>query len=131
LKNKLFFFGGYQGTLTRTAGGGNIGFVPTPAMMAGDWTAFASPACNAGRQINLAAPFVNNRIDPSRYSKPAVTVANMLPAAQNDCGKVVYDIPLKPNEYQIVDKVDYQQSAKHSIFQRYIVTKYSTPHPYS
>jgi hypothetical protein len=130
LKNKLFFFGGYQGTLTRTAGTGNISFVPTPAMMAGDWTAFTSPACNGGQQINLRAPFVNNRIDPTRYSKPAVTVANMLPAAQDACGKVVYDIPLHPNEYQIVDKIDYQASAKHSIFQRYIVTSYKTPHPY-
>src|SRR5437868_6049094 len=31
LKNKLFFFGGYQGTFTRTSGGGNFSFVPTPA----------------------------------------------------------------------------------------------------
>src|SRR5438445_2182839 len=87
LKNKLFFFGGYQGTVTRTSGGGNIAYVPTAAMMSGDWTTFASPACNAGRQINLAAPFANNRIDPSSYSKPGVTVANMLPTSQDSCGK--------------------------------------------
>jgi len=129
-KNKLFFFGGYQGTRTRTAGGGNIAFVPTPAMMAGDWSTFASPACNAGRQINLVAPFGDNRIDPSLYSKPSVAVANMLPAAQDNCGKVIYNIPSRANEYQIIDKVDYQQSARHSIFQRYIVTRYSNPHPY-
>jgi hypothetical protein len=131
LKNKLFFFGGYQGTRTRTAGGGNFSFVPTAAMMAGDWTTFASPACNGGRQINLGAPFVNNRIDPSLYSKPGLAVAKLLPAAQDSCGKSFYNLPLKPNEYQIIDKVDYQQSAKHSIFQRYIVTRYSNPHPYT
>src|SRR5947209_6409343 len=130
LKNKLFFFGGYQGTVTRTAGGGNIAYVPTAAMMSGDWTTFASPVCNAGRPYNLAAPFMNNRIDPSLYSKPAVAVAGMLPATQDDCGKAIYNIPLRPNEYQIVQKVDYQQSAKHSIFERYIVTRYSNPHPY-
>src|SRR5437016_3566633 len=132
VKNKLFFFGGYQGTLTRTAGGGNIAYVPTPAMMAGDWTAFASAACNGGRPINLATPFANNRIDPSLYySKPSLKVVSRLPAAEDDCGKVIYDIPSRPNEYQIVEKVDYQQSAKHSIFQRYIVTRYSNPHPYN
>jgi hypothetical protein len=129
-KNKLFFFAGYQGTVTRTAGGGNIAYVPTPEMMAGDWTTFASTACNVGKQINLGAPFNNNRIDPSVYSKPAAAVARMLPAAQDSCGRVVYNIPQRPNEYQIVEKVDYQQSAKHSIFQRYIVTKYRNPHPY-
>ena len=48
MKNKLFFFGGYQGTTT-----GRIRstpeFVPTAAMLAGDWTAITSPGCNAGR----------------------------------------------------------------------------------
>ena len=132
VKNKLFFFGGYQGTLTRTAGGGNIAYVPTPAMMSGDWTAFTSPACNGGRpQINLAPPFIDNHIDPSLYSKPSLKVVSMLPPAEDDCGKVVYNIPSRPNEYQLVEKVDYQQSSKHSIFQRYIVTRYSNPHPYN
>jgi hypothetical protein len=131
LKNKLFLFGGIQRTLTRTAGAGNIGFVPTPAMMAGDFTAFASPACNGGRQINLAAPFVGNKINPASFNASAVAVAKLLPAATNDCGLVNYNIPSDPNEYQFVDRVDYQQSAKHSIFQRYIVTHYVSPHPYN
>jgi hypothetical protein len=103
LKNKLFFFGGYQGTFTRFSGGGNFSFVPTPAMLAGDFTTFASPACNGGRQINLTAPFANNKIDPAFFSKPALAVANMLPAAQDGCGKSFYNLPIRSNEYQIVD----------------------------
>ena len=63
--DKLFFFGGYQGTRDRVScRRDNIAFVPTAAMLAGDFTAFASPACNGGRQVTLRAPFVNNRIDP-------------------------------------------------------------------
>ena len=131
LKNKLFFFGAYQGTKTRTTGGGNTAYVPTPAMMAGDWTTFASPACNAGRQINLTAPFVGNRISPTLYSKAALAIASKLPQAQDDCGKVIYDIPQKPDEYQIVGKADYQLSDKHSVFARYLVTSYKSPHPYT
>src|SRR2546423_4282793 len=130
LKNKLFFFGGYQGTFTRNSGGGNFSFVPTPAMMAGDFTTFASPACNGGRQINLAAPFSGNKIDPSTFSKPALAVAKLLPAAEDGCGKSFYNLPIRSDEYQLVEKVDYQQNAKHSIFQRYIVTRYKNPHPY-
>jgi len=116
LKNKLFFFGGYQGTITRSTGGDTPGYVPTAAMMAGDWTTFTSPACNAGRQVTLTSPFFNNRIDPALYSKPALNIAGKLPKAQDECGKVIYSIPQKPNEFQIVSKVDYQQSARHSIF---------------
>src|SRR6266487_1626567 len=57
LKNKLFFFGGFQGTTIRQDPADSQAFVPTPAMLAGDWTAFASPACNAGRIVSLSAPF--------------------------------------------------------------------------
>src|SRR5207248_6889477 len=46
LKNKLFFFGGYQGTTLRQDAKNLRSFVPTAAMLAGDFTAFASAACN-------------------------------------------------------------------------------------
>src|SRR5207247_2110971 len=66
--NKLFFFGGYQGTTVRQQPAANIAWVPTAAMLAGDFTAFASPACNGGRQIALRGGFVDNRLDPARFS---------------------------------------------------------------
>jgi hypothetical protein len=67
--NKLFFFAGYQGTTIRQAPTDQNFVVPTPAMIAGDFTVFASPACNAGRQVTLRAPFANNRIDLALMSK--------------------------------------------------------------
>ena len=64
LQDRLFFFGGYQGTITRRTEPDRISFVPTAAMMAGDFTAVASAACNSGRPVALRAPFVNNRLSP-------------------------------------------------------------------
>ena len=55
VKDKLFFFVAYQGTRLRQRPSSNIEYVPTAAMMVGDFTAFASPACNAGRQVALRA----------------------------------------------------------------------------
>ena len=43
--NKLFFFGGYQGTLTRQDAVGQRANVPTTAMVNGDFTAYASAQC--------------------------------------------------------------------------------------
>src|SRR6266404_601362 len=40
LKNKLFFFGAYQGTTIRMAPSDQLAVVPTAQMMAGDFTAF-------------------------------------------------------------------------------------------
>ena len=58
LRNKAFFFGAYQGRLENQTPPTAIRWVPTPAMLAGDFTALASPACNGGRQVDLRAPFV-------------------------------------------------------------------------
>src|SRR5215472_10771587 len=60
-KNKLFFFGGYQETLTRQQPASALTFIPTAQMLSGDWTAFEGPGCNAGVQKNLLAPFVGNK----------------------------------------------------------------------
>src|SRR5205809_423550 len=79
MKNKLFFFGGYQGTRTRQDPPQTYAYVPTDAMLAGDFRTFASAACNSGRSITLAAPFVNNQVDPALFSPPAVKFASFLP----------------------------------------------------
>jgi len=60
-RDKLFFFGGYQGsrvrqTVPRTT------VIPTAAMMAGDWSTFASAACNGGtaKTLRTANGTINN-----------------------------------------------------------------------
>jgi hypothetical protein len=128
--DKMFFFAGYQGTNTRVNPTDNRAFVPTPAMLAGDFTAFASPACNAGRQINLPAPFTGNRIDPALFSKAAVNITGRLPATTDPCGLVQYRLPAATDESQLVGKLDFQVTAKHSIFGRYIATQVYTPPPF-
>jgi len=130
MKDKLFFFAGYQGTRIRQDPSDSITFVPTAAMLAGDWTAFASPACNGGRQITLRAPFVNNRIDPALFAKPAVVFASRLPSTADPCGKVVYGDPTLQNGYMIIGKIDYQRSASHSVFGRYLVESQLIPPSY-
>ncbi|PYS28579.1 MAG: TonB-dependent receptor [Acidobacteria bacterium] len=130
MKNKLFFFGGYQGTTTRQDPASTRAFVPTPAMLNGDFTTFASAACNATGVVNLRTPFVNNRVDPSSFSKAALNIASKLPAATNACGEVTYGNINHRNDGQIVGRVDYQASAKHLLFGRYLATWYKVAVPY-
>ena len=128
--DKMFFFAGYQGTNTRVNPTDNRAFVPTPAMLAGDFTAFASPACNAGRQINLPAPFAGNRVNPALFSKAALNITSRLPTTTDPCGLVQYGLPSATDESQFVGKLDYQPNARHSTFGRYIATKVYTPPPF-
>ena len=119
VRNKLFFFAGHQITLERSEPTDNTAFVPTPAMLAGDWTAITSPECNNGRQIALRAPFVNNRINPASFSTPALNLVKRLTVPTDPCGKVQFGRRSKLDEHIIVGRMDYQQSTKHSVFGRY------------
>jgi hypothetical protein len=124
VRDTLFFFGGYQGTRTIERPSANIAFVPTPAMIAGDFTAFASAACNGGRPVALRAPFVNNSVSPALFSPAAMKIVNsgFLPISDDPCGKLTYTAPLDRNDHQGVSRVDYQLSANHSLFGRYMQT---------
>jgi hypothetical protein len=130
VSNRLFFFGGYQGTTIRQAPSDVLGIVPTPAMRTGDFTTFASPACNGGRQINLNAPFVNNRIDPAQFSRPAMLIVSKLPTPTDACGRILYTAPNVEDGHMAIGRIDYQQSANHSIFGRYLLDKVEVPAPY-
>jgi len=132
LKNKLFFFGGYQGTRIIGTITPQFTFTPTQAMLNGDWSAIASPACNGGRQLTLKAPFAGNKISPSAYSSVAVKIMNsgQIPIATDPCGKVQFGIKPVTNEDFTVEKVDYQLSQKHSIFGRYELARLIDPPGY-
>ena len=94
--------------------------IPTPAMLAGDFSTFASPACNRGQQA-LRAPFANNR-----------SIEPVQPGGDGDCAAAADDgrsMRRRPvfrdrcyDQSQIVAKADYQGSGGHSIFGRYMLT---------
>src|SRR5207253_146320 len=89
-KDRLFFFVGYQGTNTRQLPTDNRANVPSAAMLAGDFTAFASAACNNGRPLTLGAPFVGNRVPVTALSPAALRIAAKLPQTTDPCGLVTY-----------------------------------------
>src|SRR5262245_1679019 len=122
-KNKLFFFAGVQGTTVRQDPADTKSYVPNAAMLAGDFTTVTSTKCRA-TQLNLRAPFVNNRIDSALFSKAAVNIANRLPKTDDPCGLITYGSRIKTDDQQVVGKVDYQWTDKHSLFGRYLLTTF-------
>ena len=127
IKNKLFFFGGFQGTTLRQDAKDQRQFVPNAAMLAGDFTTFASPLCNGGRQITLKAPFVNNRVDPKSFNSIALKVVDRIPKSSDPCGEIVFGAPNVENHEDLVVKVDYQFSDKHSLFGREMYSRINGP----
>ena len=130
-RNKLFFFAGFQQTLIRQDPTGTPAFVPTAQMLAGDWTAFASAACNGGKALTLGAPFINNQISPASFNSGSLKIVNYLPQTSDPCGRTIYGAVSDYNEEQAIGKVDYQVSAKHSFFARYNALPTTAPPGYA
>jgi len=131
LRNKLFFFGALQSTITRQDPSDTISYVPTAQMLSGDFTTVTSPQCRTTGQLLLRAPFVNNKIDPSQFSKAAVAIAGKLPQVSDPCGKINWGIRTISNEHTPVGRIDYQLSDKQSLFGRLMLLPSFDPNPYN
>ena len=133
-KDKLFFFGGYQGTRTRQETNAYTSFVPTPAMFNGDFSAYASAACQSGgvakQLINPATgtAYPNNQIPVSQFNASALALFKYIPAeTTNPCGKLVYGLPLPQNEDQYIGRIDWTATTKQTVFGRYYLTHFTQP----
>lgn len=133
VKDKLFFFVGYQGTRVRTTPNGSTSFVPTAATINGDFSAMESAGCQSnGKARTLLDPltglaFPNAQIPVSRLNASALKFVNYLPPTTDPCGKVVYGILNNNGEDQVIGRVDYFRSEKHSLFGRYFIVDYAQP----
>jgi hypothetical protein len=134
--NRLFFFAGIQRTTLRSDPRSTRAVIPTPAMLSGDWTTYASAACNSGNPLNLPAPFVNNRINPAQFSPAAMKLVNNqnpkpFPRNADDaCGNITYSGAAdRSNDDMYVGRIDYQMSGSHSVFGRFMIEDYGQINP--
>ncbi len=126
-KDKLFFFFGYQGTITHQTAYSND-FIPTTAMIAGNFS--ACPSDITGLTAAQQADFVNNQLKSGLSFDPAaLSLAKRLPTSSvtNGCGLTPLGLVTDVNEKQYVARGDYQASAKNSFFGRYVRSQYYRP----
>jgi hypothetical protein len=150
IKNKLFFLGGYEGTIVRSNPPNAYVQVPTQAMMNGDFSVVTSTACQAKQQF-LLAPFatvggVPNQLNPSKFSPQAVKALSFMPVAGTPgnpdvtalatngqftaaCGYINAPNPANFNEKEYIGKVDYTISEKQQVFFRYFYANYDSAVP--
>jgi hypothetical protein len=126
--DRLFFFGAYQGTRLRETPADLFAFVPTAAMLAGDFTQYASAQCNAS-PVTLRGNFAGNRIDPARLSPAALRITQHLPTTTDPCGRFTYSQSRPQDEAQYIGKVDLQLTTNHSIFVRAMETRVKVTPP--
>jgi hypothetical protein len=123
LKNKLFYFGTYQGTRIQSEPAGRVAFVPTAAERRGDFSSLPRQLVDPiTRQ-----PFPNNQIPESRISPVARYFLDWIPLP-NRGGRELNFVGTRQTETedQFMLKVDYS-AGRHQLSGRYFFTDYDRP----
>jgi len=130
-KNKLFFFGNYDGYRYVSATAPGYQSIPTTAERTGDFSAFPQliydPTSATGTGVRT--PFPSNMIPTSRISAVANSFQSYLPAPTNGniANNYLATLPNKVNNDSTTDKVDYNLSDKNRLFGLFSTGKYANP----
>jgi hypothetical protein len=132
-KNKLFFFGGFDGYKYLSGSLPTLQSIPTTAERDGHFAGFATIYDPNSQNCTVAGvctrtPFGDNTIQPSSISKVSQSLASYLPAPTNGNIQNNYlaSLPVQVTTYNTTDKVDYSMSDKHRMYGLYADGKYST-----
>ena len=134
IKDKLFFFAGYQGTRQRSNPGQNTAHVPTTAALNGDFsvldggksTGGCLSAAKALKDPLTGNPFPGNQIPVARFDPAAVKlVHNFIPTSSDPCGLFLFGQPANNPDDQGITRIDYVKSEKHNIYGRVYIYDYT------
>ena len=130
-KDKLFFFGGYQGTRNRSTPSPTSVVLPTAAARAGDFSTMMSATClGTARQLRNPATgtnYANNFIDPTTFNQQAVALLQFIPVPTDPCGKYQFAVPTTGDEDQGIVRVDLDLNQRHTLFSRYFIADFNDP----
>lgn len=118
VRNKLFFFGSYQGTQSRNVTEGNSATVPSAAERAGDFSEISRQLVNPF----TGAPFPNNQIPTSDFAPASLKILSLIPESAPG-GVIYYNLPDNEHENQFLTRIDYDLN-KNRIYGRYFYSRY-------
>jgi len=122
IRNKVFGFAGFQHEIQNQMQPNQTAYVPTPANLAGDFSADSFQLLNP--QTGAILP--GNQISTTYFNSTALALAKYLPAAADATGVVHYAIPSNVKENQFVTRVDATLTPNNSLYGRYFLDGYSS-----
>ncbi len=135
IKDKLFFFGNYDGYRYRASSNPTLQFVPTTDMLAGNFSAIPQPiydplstTCN-GSGVCTRTQFPGNIIPTNRISSVSASLASYLPQVPGSAGigpNYVTELPIGLNTNSTTDRLDYNFSDKQRAYFIFSMGNYVT-----
>ena len=128
LRNKMFFFAGWQGTKIQNVGGTLNNTVPTAAMRAGDFSAITTPLRDPNGGF-----FANNQIPVSRFDPASLNVMGYLPVGPGNGVGGLVQVPRRigQDDNQIIAKLDTQLSENNQVSARYFFDHFTNDPTYT
>src|ERR1017187_6989945 len=132
IKDKLFFFGGYQGTRQRSDPAANTAYDPTVATLKGDFSVVDGSKANGGCLATARAlkdvsgiPYANNQIPVFTFDPAGFKLANTyIPVSADPCGKTFFGYLANNPDDQWIGRIDYNISSKQAFYGRYFIYDY-------
>ena len=124
VKNKTFFFVGWQGTVLRNRAGDVTAFVPTADQRNGNFATCGAPCDRPIRDPLTGQPFPDNQIPAGRFDPAAVAVLDRIPVAEGD-GRVVIKRNIARDFNQGVVKLDHQLGDTDQLSVRYFIDHFT------
>jgi hypothetical protein len=103
IRNKAFFFFGYQGTILRSDPPVTRQFLPTAAMRNGDFSSVTTQLRDPATNL----PYAGNQIPQSQISPVTQRFLEYLPVPSTPTGERFIGAPLRPNEHEYTVRGDY------------------------
>jgi hypothetical protein len=154
VKNKLFFFTGFQREVSKQLTSNTSAYVPTAANINGDFSVTDPPSdvttptkTVCGSPAQLFDPFTGAKLPNNKYNNGGPTLPTWNPAAlallsylpkivplpdgSDACGHVFYGIPNDIFDKQWVTRIDYNLNSRNTLYGHYFLDGYQLLPPYS
>ncbi len=127
MRNKLFFFGGWQGTTINNVGGTLNQVIPTTAMRLGDFSAVPTQLRDPNGGI-----FPGNQIPVGRFDPATLKVLARMPNVAGGNGANI-QIPrtIGQNDNQVIAKIDSQLTENNQLSVRYFFDHFTNDPTYN
>jgi hypothetical protein len=122
-KNRLFFFGTYQGTRAQYASKSALAYVPTAAQRAGDFSSISKQLVDPVTK----APYPNNQVPTNQFNPVSRYLLDRIPLPNGAGRELRYTAPLsKQTENQYLGKIDWNRD-NHQVSGRYFFSQFTQP----
>ena len=125
IRDKMFFFVGWQGTYLRDQNSSANAFVPTVEELAGNFSACGAPCSRSIRDPLTNTPFPGNQIPVSRFDSASLKVATGYLPVSTGTGQIFYTGgKVIQNTNDGIGRFDYQIRSNDHVNLRYFISDF-------